>query len=87
MWYIILSVIIAIFFYTTINLLRKVEKLEDAVEAKDSFIEKVQESISISEKKLEEIDGKGFFKSDDEIGWFFENIKYIQETLSQYKNN
>ena len=62
MWYIILSVIIAIFFYTTINLLRKVEKLE-------------------------EIDGKGFFKSDDEIGWFFENIKYIQETLSQYKNN
>jgi cell division protein FtsL len=30
---------------------------------------------------------KGTFKSDDEIGWFFNEIKVIQNKLSQFKDN
>ena len=28
---------------------------------------------------------KGAFKSDDEIGWFFNEIKVLQKGLSQFK--
>jgi len=36
---------------------------------------------------LNKIDVKGTFKSDDEIGWFFNEIKTIQNDLSQFKKN
>jgi hypothetical protein len=45
----------------------------------------VGEAIEHSSKKLKEIDERGMFKSDDEIGWFFEKIKLIQDILDQYK--
>jgi hypothetical protein len=43
--------------------------------------------ITKSETRLKEIDRKETFKSDDEIGWFFNEIKKIQNNLSQFKNN
>jgi hypothetical protein len=30
-------------------------------------------------KRLEQIDEKGTFQGDDEIGWFFNEIKILQE--------
>ena len=32
-------------------------------------------------------DEKEVFKSDDEIGWFFNEIKIIQNDLSQFRQN
>ena len=51
------------------------------------FINKVEEQVIFSEKRLEQIDKKGTFKSDDEIGWFFNEIKVLQKGLSQFKTN
>ena len=31
------------------------------------------------------IDEKNMFKSDDEIGWFFDNLKRLQNDLSKFK--
>ena len=45
----------------------------------------VQDIIEFSDKKLKEVDHKGSFKSDDEVGFFFEEIKQIQDTLNQFK--
>ena len=66
----ILGGLVVTFGYTTFNLLR---------------INKMEDHISFSEKRLQQIDEKGTFKSDDEIGWFFNEIKVLQEGLSQFK--
>ena len=72
--------------YTTINLLVKNEKAEDIIVSQQNYISSISEIIQNSEKKIKEIDEKEIFKSDDEIGWFFNELKKIQNILSQYKN-
>jgi len=84
---IILIILLLISVYATINSLKKLEKYEDIILSQDDYIYKIQEAIIFSEKKIKEIDEKEIFKSDDEIGWFFENIKTIQEIISSYKIN
>jgi len=72
--------------YTTINLLVKNEKAEDIIVSQQKYISSISEIIKNSEKRIKEIDEKEIFKSDDEIGWFFNELKKIQNILSQYKN-
>jgi len=72
--------------YTTINLLIKNEKAEDIIVSQQNYILSISEVIKNSEKRIKEIDEKEIFKSDDEIGWFFNELKKIQNILSQYKN-
>jgi peptidoglycan hydrolase CwlO-like protein len=83
---IILGIMVVILGYTTINLLIKNEKAEDIIVSQQKYISSISEIIKNSEKKIKEIDEKEIFKSDDEIGWFFNELKKIQNILSQYKN-
>mgnify|MGYP003665688059 CR=1 FL=1 len=83
----ILILLVVIFGYTTFNLLRKNENAEDIIFSLDEVITKIEENIINSEKRLKEIDAKGSFKSDDEIGWFFDEVKKIQNGLNQFKRN
>ena len=82
---IILSVLVVVLGYTTVNLLRKNERYEDALSAYQSFITQFQKQVVASDKKLKEIDSKGLFDSDDEIGWFFTQLKEIQKNLTEFK--
>ena len=82
---IILSVLVVVLGYTTVNLLRKNECYEDALSAYQSFITQFQKQVVASDKKLKEIDSKGLFDSDDEIGWFFTQLKEIQKNLTEFK--
>ncbi len=84
---IILGVMVVILGYTTFNLLRKNERADDIIISQQKFINKVDEQVTFSEKRLEQIDVKGTFKSDDEIGWFFNEIKVLQKGLSQFRTN
>ncbi len=84
---IILGVLVVILGYTTFNLLRKNEKAEDIILSQNTFIDKIDEHISFSNDRLKQIDQKGIFKSDDEIGWFFNEIKTIKNDLSQILQN
>jgi hypothetical protein len=83
---IILGIMVVVLGYTTINLLVKNEKAEDIIISQQKYISSISEIIQNSEKKIKEIDEKEIFKSDDEIGWFFNELKKIQNILSQYKN-
>lgn len=83
----ILSVLVVILGYTTFNLLRKNEKAEDIIISQNTFIQNISTQIDNSQKRLEEIDEKGVFKSDDEIGWFFNEVKILQNDLSRFKIN
>ena len=73
--------------FTTFNLLRKVEKIEDVVIRYDRFISEFSKQLDNTDKSLKEIDEKGTFKSDDEIGWFFKQIKRLQSDVSRFKIN
>jgi hypothetical protein len=84
---IVLGILVVILGYTTFNLLRKNEKAEDIIISQKTFIDKIDEHISFSNDRLKQIDQKGTFKSDDEIGWFFNEIKIIQNDLSQFKKD
>jgi len=84
---IVLGILVVILGYTTFNLLRKNEKAEDIIISQKTFIDKIDEHISFSSDRLNQIDQKGSFKSDDEIGWFFNEIKIIQNDLSQFKKD
>ena len=83
----ILGLLVVTLGYTTFNLLRKNEKAEDIIISQSDFINKISEQIEISQKRLDEIDQKGTFQGDDEIGWFFNEIKVIQNDLSRFKTN
>ena len=81
----ILIIIIFISVYTNYNLLVKNEKYEDMVKKYEKHINDVSNVIEFSNTKLKEIDARETFKSDDEIGWFFDQIKYLQEQLNDFQ--
>jgi hypothetical protein len=87
----VLIALILILSYTTFNLLRKNEKLEDMVENQSkilsgymSYLNKIADIIEHSDRRLKEVDSKGSFKSDDEVGFFFEQLLSIQEVLNKF---
>tara|TARA_B100000085_G_scaffold151620_1_gene137764 strand:- start:732 stop:1022 length:291 start_codon:yes stop_codon:yes gene_type:complete len=71
--------------YIIVNLLKKNEKLEDIAVQQNQYINSISTIIKESDKKLREIDSKGVFQSDDEIGWFFNGVKEIQDLINEYK--
>ena len=60
------------------NMIKKNEELED-------FIIKQSEAIDSCDRRLKQVDDKGFFVADDEIGWFFTEVKKIQEALNEFR--
>ena len=74
---ILLTIIITALSFALRNLLIKNEKLED-------FITKQSDAINECDKRIKEIDTRGTFSADDEIGWFFEEIKKIQSALNEF---
>ena len=81
----ILSVTSVILGFTTFNLLRKNEKQEDILAGYLNYLDRLSRTIDASDKKLKEIDQKGTFKSDDEVGYFFKSIQDIQDILNDFQ--
>ena len=77
-------IIVAVIGYVIWNLLTKVEKLEKTIETQENYILNFYDLVKTSEDKIKEIDSKQLFQSDDEVGFFFTNLKTIQEALSDY---
>ena len=74
----ILSALLIVAGFAIRNVIRKNEELED-------FIIKQSEAIDQCDRRLNQIDDKGFFIADDEIGWFFQEVKKIQEALNEFR--
>jgi hypothetical protein len=82
---IVLSLIIVVLGFTTYNLLKKNEKCEDIIKSYEEYMVNLSTTIEFSNNKLKEIDSKGSFESDDEIGFFFKTVQFIQEQLNNFK--
>jgi hypothetical protein len=74
--YILLSIIIITLGWTTFNLTRKVEQLE-------TWIEDYAQRIQDTKQVLDEVDAKGSFQADDEIGVIFTSIKEAVDELNE----
>jgi hypothetical protein len=71
--------------FTTFNLLRKNEKAEDILIGYLDYLDKISKVIEVADTRLKKIDHRGIFQSDDEIGFFFDQIKNLQEILNEFK--
>ena len=74
----ILSALLIVAGFAIRNVIKKNEELED-------FITKQSEDIDQCDRRLNQIDDKGSFIADDEIGWFFTEVKKIQEALNEFR--
>ena len=72
-----LTIIITSSFFIIRNLIIKNERLED-------FISKQSEAIEACDQRLKQIDNKGIFYADDQIGFFFKEVQKIQEALNEF---
>jgi heme/copper-type cytochrome/quinol oxidase subunit 2 len=82
---IISIIIVGVLGYTTWNLYRKVTRQEDIIEYQVGYLRKVAYLINESKIYVEQLDEKGAFRSDDEVGVFFNFMKEIQETINAYR--
>ena len=76
---IILLVLLITCLYIIYNLNKKTEQYE-------TWFESIREQVSDTNVKLNEIDVRGSFSSDDEIGFYFKYIQSMQNDLSKYFN-
>ena len=74
---IVLTIIITPSIFMIRNLILRNEKLED-------FITKQSEAIEACDLRLKQIDDKGIFYADDQIGFFFKEVQKIQEALNEF---
>jgi len=81
----VLGVLVVVLGFTTLNLLRKNEKQEDILAGYMAYLDQFSKIIELSDEKLRKIDERGIFKSDDEIGFMYEQIKELQRILSNFR--
>ena len=87
LFYIMISILVAllvIFSYIINNLLVKVEKYEDITQDQVRYLQNISDTIGESKRHLQNLDDKGVFQSDDEVGEFFNQMKEVQEQLNDY---
>ena len=65
-------------------IIRKNTKLEKALVDQQQYIDAISIIIEDSAKTIQELDSRGAFEADDEVGTFFRNLKEIQTVLNQF---
>jgi hypothetical protein len=67
-------------------LLRRNNALEKAVTEQQQYIDAISIVIADGDRRLRELDTMGAFEADDEVGNFFQNLREIQTSISQFNN-
>jgi hypothetical protein len=66
------------------NLMIKVEKYEDVTVDQTKYLQNISELIRDSQKHLKDLDEKGVFEGEDEVGYFFKQMMNVQKELDRY---
>lgn len=69
--------------YGCYNLVKQNEALEEQAMFYQSKLDEIRQQILNTEVQLKEVDIRGSFKSDDEVGFVFERIKEISSELTK----
>jgi len=65
-------------------LIRKNNALEKVITDQQQYIDNISVIINNSSETIKQLDSRGVFESDDEVGTFFQNLKEIQNILDQF---
>jgi cell division protein FtsB len=82
---IILALLCIILLIGIRNLLVRNEKQEDVLAIYLDYMDQLSKHIEYIDAKIQKLDQKGTFRSDDEIGFFFEEVKKMQTKLQGFK--
>ena len=78
---IILTLALAGTLYIIYNLLRKYEQGEEYIENLETWVREFSKTITDMTRAIHKIDNPGSFSSDDEVGYFFKELKAIIQKL------
>jgi hypothetical protein len=67
------------------NLNHKLTKAEDIIDEQIDYLRKVSLTIQESNLYVNQLDEKGHFRSDDEIGTFFDFMKEVQDLINSFR--
>lgn len=70
--------------YSTYNLYKKYNELEKVAQENVDFILSVRARVLSQQSYLKQLDRKGAFESDDEVGYFFKELKKIINDIAIY---
>ena len=79
MWWFLTILFLLISIFSSVALyysLRRINQYE-------SFLEQFYQIIQYSTEQMKKVDASGHYESDDETGFFFEQLKQLQELLGE----
>jgi hypothetical protein len=82
-----LLIISTILFFRGFNLIERIEELEDEVSLYELRNEETKEALESMLEQMREIDLKGSFESDDEVGSVFTQLKTIIEIYNNIEQD
>tara|TARA_B100001778_G_C18104222_1_gene413219 strand:+ start:272 stop:544 length:273 start_codon:yes stop_codon:yes gene_type:complete len=68
--------------FANYNLLKNYEKSEEYVENLETWLNQFSKTITDMNRQIKKIDSKGSFESDDEVGYFYKELKRIISQLN-----
>ena len=83
LWVVLIHVIELILIASYL-LVSKNTKLEKLLVNQQQYIDAISIVIEDSNVTIQELDSRGAFEADDEVGTFFRNLKEIQTILNQF---
>ena len=77
MWWTFFIIFLIISIFSSIALFYALKRINQY----ENLITQIQQIIQFSAERMKVVDSKGTFESDDEVGFFFKEIKEIQSIL------
>ena len=85
---IILTVCLIVSGFALANMVRREERLEEYyannIDSMEQRLIKTKETVESVVERLQEVDIRGSFEADDEVGFAFKEIKLLNEELLQF---
>jgi hypothetical protein len=82
-----LLIVSTILFFRGFNLIERIEELEDEVSLYELRNEETKEALESMLEQMREIDLRGSFESDDEVGSVFTQLKTIIEVYNNIEQD
>ena len=79
MWWTFFIIFLIISIFSSIALFYALKRINQY----ENLITQIQQIIQFSAERMKVVDSKGTFESDDEVGFFFKEIKEIQSILNE----
>ena len=82
---VILLLIIVVSAFVIWNLNNKVVRQEGVIDYQVDYLRRISYIIQESKMYIDKLDERGIFRSDDEVGVFFNFMKEIQEDINAFR--